>query len=593
MSIDNTLSSPWKVMIDDRSYSSWSFYSTLTMEKAELPDINPVKEHLFNNDVFVIDGSLNVNIIHSTVRISENIPAVLVLEGNRTYGRDVKAKNNRLLYKCVPDDVRLPAFLVPYDIKELGFSKLMSNLYVTIKFVDYNDKHPRGMLTNVIGSVDKLDNFYEYQLYCKSLNASIQKFTKATASALKDKTHDDIITDIASKYDNIEDRTDWQVFTIDPDGSTDFDDGFSVKWISKTRILLSIYISNVTLWLDSLNLWDSFSKRISTIYLPDRKRPMLPTLLSDCLCSLQQDKSRIAFALDFVVDMRDGGTIICHNFVNCLIRVYQNYTYEEPELLKDPNYHTLMNVGCQLSKTFKYLNSIKNSHDLVCYFMILMNFYSATELLTHGNGIFRASTIKNTINVKEIINDASAAAALPEDVKKFIMIWNSSAGQYIDLSKISNATELRHEMMSLDSYIHITSPIRRLVDLLNMIQFQTNNKMLTLSDKAYDFYDKWLHELDYINVTMRAIRRVQCECSLLDTCVNNPDTLDTVYDGYCFDKLERTDGLFQYIVYLPQLKLSTRITLRDSFENFEKRSYKLFLFNDEDRFKKKIRLQLI
>jgi hypothetical protein len=226
--------------------------------------------------------------------------------------------------------------------------------------------------------------------------------------------------------------------------------------------------------------------------------------------------------------------------------------------------------------------------------MILMNFYSATELLTHGNGIFRASTIKNTINIKEIINNASAsAAALPEDVKKFIMIWNSSAGQYIDLSKISNANELRHEMMSLDSYIHITSPIRRLVDLLNMIQFQTNNRMLTLSDKAYDFYDRWLHELDYINVTMRAIRRVQCECTLLDTCANNPETLEKIYDGYCFDKLERTDGLYQYIVYLPELKLSTRITLRNSFENYEKKSYKLFLFSDEDRFKKKIRLQLV
>lgn len=580
----------YKIMIDDRNYSTWSFYNTLTLEKTDLPTINPIKERLFNNDVFVYDGSKNdkIQIVHSTVRISENIPAVLILEGNKTYGRDKTAKAAKLLYKCIPDDVRLPVFVIPYDIKELGFSKVLTNLYVTIKMSNWSSNHPQGMLTNVIGSVDKLDCFYEYQLYCKSLNASIQKFTKATTSALKNTTHDDIINKISTEYTDIEDRTDssWQIFTIDPVNSLDYDDGFSVKSISETHILLSIYISNVTLWLDSLDLWDSFSKRISTIYLPDRKRPMLPTLLSDCLCSLQQDKNRLAFALDLVVDMREGGTIICHNFRNCLIRVYKNYTYEQANLLKDPNYSTLMSVGKHLSHKFRYLNGIKNSHDLVCYLMILMNFYSATEMLLSNNGIFRSSTI----NVR---GEIDLPKGLPEDVSRFITIWNSTAGQYIDMSKIENISELRHEMMALDSYIHITSPIRRLVDLLNMIQFQKNKNMLTLSDKAYEFYNKWLQELEYINVTMRAIRRVQCECSLLDTCVNNPDILEKLYDGYCFDRLERNDGLYQYIVYLPELKLTSRITLRDSFNNFEKHNYKLFLFNDEEHFKKKIRLQLV
>ena len=42
------------------------------------------------------------------------------------------------------------------------------------------DKHPIGTLCNTIGSVDVLHHFYEYQLYCKSLYASIQNFKKAT-----------------------------------------------------------------------------------------------------------------------------------------------------------------------------------------------------------------------------------------------------------------------------------------------------------------------------------------------------------------------------------------------------------------------------
>jgi hypothetical protein len=65
--------------------------------------------------------------------------------------------------------------LIPYEIKNVGFSKVNKNLYVTFVFEEWNDKHPRGKLSNLIGSVDVLDSFYEYQLYCKSLNNSIQK----------------------------------------------------------------------------------------------------------------------------------------------------------------------------------------------------------------------------------------------------------------------------------------------------------------------------------------------------------------------------------------------------------------------------------
>jgi hypothetical protein len=80
---------------------------------------------------------------------------------------------------------------------------------------------------------------------------------------------------------------------------------------------------------------------------------------------------------------------------------------------------------------------------------------------------------------------------------------------------------------------------------------------------------------------------------LLDTCFNNLGNLDAVYDGYCFDKLVRSDGLYQFVVYLPELKLTSRITVRENMENYELRQYKLFIFNNEEKFKKKIRLQLI
>ena len=80
---------------------------------------------------------------------------------------------------------------------------------------------------------------------------------------------------------------------------------------------------------------------------------------------------------------------------------------------------------------------------------------------------------------------------------------------------------------------------------------------------------------------------------MLDLCHNNPDVIDKDYDGYLFDKINRNDGLYQYIVFLPELKLSSRITMRENFENFTCKKFKLFLFNDEEKFKRKIRLHMV
>ena len=579
----------YKVHVNDREYKSWSFYTTTDFQTIDLP-YNPVEHKLFTNDLFSIDTSFTphkITNLHSSTRIAISIPGVLVLKDNKTYGR--YSKNKKLLYKCIPDDMRLPYFLIPYELKNIGFSKVLSNQYMTFNFLEWTGKHPIGQISQMIGYVDILDNFYEYQLYCKSLNSSIQKFSKDTISALKlmeyNQDHDTFIDNISLKYSNIENRTDqsiWQIFTIDPPKSTDFDDAFSIRQLDDDIHQLSIYISNVTIWLDVLNLWDSFSQRISTIYLPDRKRPMLPTILSDCLCSLQANHTRIAFVMDVFIDSTLN-EIIEIKYSNCKIRVYKNYCYEDADLLKNPNYLNVLQISKQLSLKYKYINNVRNSHEVVCYLMILMNFNSAKELLKHNNGIFRTTIINKNVMIPE---------NLPEDVCKFVKIWNSATGQYIDASCLTEEQTVSHELLDMDAYIHITSPIRRLVDLLNIIKFQQNEHIIELSENANQFYNKWIANLEYINTTMRSIRKVQNDCSLLYKCSILPEIMDKLYEGYTFDKIVRNDGLFQYIVYLPELKLTSKITVRDDLKNYEIRQFKLFLFNNEDKCKKKIRLQI-
>jgi exoribonuclease R len=173
---------------------------------------------------------------------------------------------------------------------------------------------------------------------------------------------------------------------------------------------------------------------------------------------------------------------------------------------------------------------------------------------------------------------------------------NSASGQYVNGAQIE-AT--RHEILDLDAYVHITSPIRRIADVLNMIKMQQllrTHQLIgidQLTEEADTFYNKWINDIDYINSTTRAIRRVQNECSLLDLCTNNPDVMTKEYNGYITEKIVVDDGLFRYNVFLDELKLSAMITATNNFEVFDYKKCKLFLFHNEEKFKRKIRLHLV
>ena len=531
--------------------SDYSIFNTTTFEKVVLNNFTP--QRLFTNDIFTFENE-NIHLVQSTIR-NETISGVLCLRDNKTYGR-TKGTEGRLLYKFIPDDKRIQPFLVPYDLKKIGFSKVLVNNYAVIQYKDWTDKHPHGMITVNIGPVNVLDNFYEYQLYCKSLNASIQKFNKDTTNSLSNTTHDDFIKGIVQKYDTIEDRTSWKVFTIDPVNTTDFDDGFSIKTLDNNQgYLLSIYITNVTICMDHLQLWDSFSKRISTIYLPNKKRPMLPTVLSECICSLISGHRRIAFTMDVFINMDYEITDVTYK--NTQVQVSKNYVYEEYSLLGSERYQTLLDVTQNLSKKYKYINNIRNSHDVVTYLMILMNYHSAKRMIPFRNGVFRSAILSGN-TVENQTPEYTNKRDLPEEIQQFIKVWRSSTCQYVDFSKNG---PINHDLLEMDAYIHISSPIRRLVDLLNMIVFQKNIGLMELSSQASQFYDKWLNEIDYINSTMKTIRKLQNSCVLLDLCINNPETMEKQYEGYLFEKVNRGDGLYQYIVYIPELKLMNRINL--------------------------------
>jgi len=575
----------YKLTVVDKNYNEYDFLDT-KMLKSVVPklDLNPLDYNLFNQDIIEYDGE-TCNLLHSSVRNSL-IPGVLVLERDEKHGSVGRLSSYKYLYKCIPDDRRLPEFLIPYKIKK-SFSKKLENRYIIFKFDKWNHnvvKHPLGTCLQNLGPTSNLNSFYEYQLYCKSLYASIRQFNKVTMKKLRENSEEEFIELIKNKYE-IEDRTsgirkDVKIFSIDPSSSKDFDDAFSIwKPDGSQYYIVSIYISNVSFWLDILDLWDSFSNRISTIYLPDRKRPMLPTILSDALCSLTEGDKRFAFTLDLFVD--EKGEIKLKKFNNTMIKVDKNLRYDTKKQENYKDYKLLFEVVSKMNEVKKYTDTLVSSHEIVAYLMIAMNYECAMKLKENETGIYRSSKYNSAYVPPEKISG---------DIQNFLKLWNSYGGKYCKYKNIEN-----HDMLELDAYVHATSPIRRLVDLIQSIELQRICNMTPLSDGAYYFYNKWTSDenVDYINKTMRSIRRFQNDCSLLNLCVNNKETLDKVYDGYIFDKIIRNDKLYQYMVYIPEIKMVNRLTSRIDRENYTNYNFKIYIYMDEIRLKQKIRIEII
>jgi len=580
-----------KIIIENRNYTSWHFVDPYTNIKinieSEIPlllQLNPIDSKLFSRDIFTYhcdeNGKLKIELINQYLKPSLVIAGVLQLENNKTFGRTTNKK--RLLYKCIPDDKHLPSFLIPYDIK-LNFSKVLKNKYVVFKYDNWNDKHPHGILHETIGDVDLLEAFYEYQLYCKSLHISLTDFTNKTREILNKKTGNEFVEQILKNTNfQIEDRREQYIFTIDPLHSSDFDDGFSISHLNNGLVKVSVYISNVYFWLETLGLWNSFSRRVSTIYLPDRRRPMLPTILSDTLCSLQKGQLRFALAMDILFD-EYGGLIEDDDAIkykNVLINVSKNYIYEDPIMLeKDKYYKELFDISQKMDE------NINDSHDLVSHWMIFMNLHTGKLMMNNKIGVFRCANFinpnKNSI-LKEEIDD---------ETLRIVTSWNNVSGQYVLFDENS---DLGHDVMNIKSYTQITSPIRRLVDLLNLMILSNKLSLICyLSSDAQLFLNNWLGELVYLNASMRSIRKIQTDCDVLNRCFTNPDIMYNEYSGIIFDKIMKNDGNYSYMVYLKGIKLLSRFSSHNNFDDYSTHNFKIYLFEDEDKTKKKIRLQLI
>jgi exoribonuclease R len=566
----------YTIQFEDREYSKWTI-----VERSEarpgpvgLPDtFHPLQYKLFHEDSFRFHDNCIFTLLHSPIReLGKIIPGILIIADGKTYGRTENKK--RLLYKCIPNNRNLPSFLVPYEIK-MELSKHIANKYVLFKYVHWNDKHPLGELIETIGQVNNYDAFEQYQLWCKGLTANISAYTKHIKDRFGETDESTLNHSITQKY-HTEDRTDEYVFSIDNASTTDYDDAMSITENSDGSIRISIYIANVLVWLQEIDGWTQYSDRVSTIYLPTRKIPMLPAHLSENLCSFIEKRQRFAIAMDYVVYL-DGSYSV--SFVNTKIIVKKNYRYEADNLLRNPRYKSLLDITHKMDK------NIIDSHEVVSYWMIKMNQEVGTLLYKNKMGVFRLA--KGSTNDLDLSNETKKFDM--ETEKMLYNFYNHICSEY---KAFKEGEQYPHSAMLVENYVHFTSPIRRLVDLLNQIYIWPLLGY-TQTPEMVGFLEKWTSSLKmcYINDTMKAIRRTQTSCELVHMFYNGRNVLHT-YMGLVFEKTYIGEN-YEYTVYIKDLKYLARILCDKNIGIFSEVECRVFVFHDKITVRDKIVLQIL
>lgn len=358
-----------------------------------------------------------------------------------------------------------------------------------------------------------------------------------------------------------EDLCQLNVFTIDGADTLDFDDAISVD-LEDNYIQVGIHITDASSVVDTESiLEDEALLRGSSLYLPRRQIPMFPPELSHERLSLKKDAERQALSLLVNFDM--NGEIFDYRFVPSIIKVKDQLTYDHVNTIyeteRDTIFHHLFRLA-QKRKRYRVeqgalilslpelnisvdekssidirLSSQETpSRTIVAEMMILYNWLAARFCRdNHIPTIYRGQ--------KE------PSEKLPlEDTGYIYYVFRQRRKLY---PLIIDVEPHPHAGLGLDSYINVTSPIRRYFDLVSQRQ------MLSFMFKGVPLYNK--EELDKI--------RIQVTSSLKDL-----NTVRRNRQNYWINRfLEKQVGETFSAIVLDVLKSRYRVILTDFFISVE------------------------
>ncbi len=279
------------------------------------------------------------------------------------------------------------------------------------------------------------------------------------------------------------DFTHLKPMTIDGPTTLDFDDALSVE-VQDDNYLVGIHISDVAHYVRPEDpLFLEAMQRGTSIYFPEGQIPMLPRHLSQGICSLIQGEIRAA--LSFMILLSKDAEVLRVRIFPSIIKVARRLTYDEADTMieNDPELAILNDmrrklrnkrldagalllpfpdVNIHIHDGSKVQVSLADtdtpSRTLVSEMMILANTQAARYVADRmAPGLFRAQKPPKKRVVHGLDND---------------LFLNSKQRKMLSRGELLTDAQ-PHSGLGVTQYTTITSPIRRLLDLVMQHQIHS------------------------------------------------------------------------------------------------------------------------
>jgi len=363
-------------------------------------------------------------------------------------------------------------------------------------------------IKNIIEIIDKKTNIYNIL----NINILDKELTPEELS---------LINIDFRKFKSRELVTDY-IITIDDEDSLCLDDGISFEKLRNGNTLFKVHIS------DPLAIFPYYSKIIqdakkqaSTIYHNTKSLHMLPTVLACDKLSLKQGEDRLAktFCFEFDKSFNLVNFFVLNTIVNVSERLSYdklNALYQKGGMTKEEDevliyYNDLVNALKKSFKNAKIYETVKPSsavgyapkmgsfsENLVAYSMILTGHYMAKYFYEH-NLPYAYRCHKFDLEWLNLLSDYINNP----DNQVYKDMLKSLKG---NLPKSYYSEENQGHMgLKIDSYSHITSPLRRFCDVLNMLCLDTCYFKRPNDKEIYELEEEIKKTCEYLNMQNNTI----------------------------------------------------------------------------------------
>jgi ribonuclease R len=189
-------------------------------------------------------------------------------------------------------------------------------------------ERPKGVITEVLGAAGEKDVDLKAVIIQHNLPGPFPEEVKQQARAAID--HFDPEVEREKRLD----LTDQIVCTIDPDDAKDYDDAISLRQLDNGYWELGVHIADVSYFVPEGSALDlEAAERGNSCYFPGHVIPMLPEILSNGVCSLQEAVPRLCKSafITYDEDAKPVGT----KFANTIINSRKRLRYKEAQAILD------------------------------------------------------------------------------------------------------------------------------------------------------------------------------------------------------------------------------------------------------------------